>query len=222
VEQQANFRDMEDLPQQFHRTVGMQEAEEDPKQKNKERQEPRTLLPSTERATYADLADEVGQENYMLLMPCIANRALPYTMLLQMNAVAVENNEYLLPNHIEYLRGPNMRQHARWFGIRPTLPSLTLGGEQQHQQLRQFFRMVPQGEDDPLHRSRSTATDKLLYANQVLQPHNGLDSTTEELGGEWPVQMDAATSSKMLNGHRDGGNKLEGESTHDPVIINNS
>jgi hypothetical protein len=68
VEQQANFRDMEDLPQQFYRTVGMQEEEEDPKQKNKERQEPRALLPSTERATYADLADEPGCENHMLLI----------------------------------------------------------------------------------------------------------------------------------------------------------
>jgi hypothetical protein len=77
-----------------------------------------------------------------------------------------------------------MRQHARLFGIRPTLPSLSIGGEQQHQQLRQLNRMQPQGDDDPLQRSRSTATDKLLYANQVVQPHNGLDCTTEELGGE--------------------------------------
>ncbi len=82
VEQQANFRDMEDLPQQFYRTVGMQEEEEDPKEKNKERQEPRALLPSTERATYADLADEPGCENHMLFMPCIDSRAVPYTVLL--------------------------------------------------------------------------------------------------------------------------------------------
>jgi len=93
------------------------------------------------------------------------------------------------------------------FGIRPTLPSLSVGGEQEHQQLRQVNRMVPQGEDDPLHTARSSATDKLLYANQVLQPHNGLDCTTEELGGEWPVQMDAATSVKMLHGRRHGGIK---------------
>ncbi len=43
--------------------------------------------------------------------------------------------------------------------------------------------------------------------NQVLQPHNGLDCTTEELAGEWPVQMDAATSVKMLHGRRHDGNK---------------
>ena len=209
VEQQASFHDMEDLPQQFTRQVGvasMEEAEEDPKQKNKERQEPRALLPSTERATYADLADEPGSENYMFLLSCIVKKALPYTLLLQTNAVAAENNEYLLPQHIEHLQGANMRQHARLFSIRPALPSLTLGGEQQQLLLRQMFRMVPQGQDDELHTSRSTATDKLLYANQVLQPHNGLDCTTEELGGEWPVQMDAATSAKMLHGRRHGGN----------------
>ena len=143
----------------------------------------------------------------MFLMPCIANRALPYNLLLQTGAVAAESNEYLSPKHIEYLQGPCMRQHARLFGIRPALPSLHIGGEQEHQQLRQMPRMVPQGEDDPLHKTRSTATDKLLYANQVLQPHNGLDCTTEELGGEWPVQMDAATSAKMLHGRRHGGNK---------------
>ncbi len=99
VEHQASFRDMEELPQQFSRQVGvadMEEAEEDPKQKNKERQEPRALLPSTERATYADLADEPGCENYMLTLPCIASRAVPYTLLLQTNVVAAENNEYLL------------------------------------------------------------------------------------------------------------------------------
>jgi hypothetical protein len=209
VEEQASYRDMEELPRQFSRQVGVaaMEEEEDPKQKNKERQEPRALLPSTERATYADLADEAGSENYMFLLSCIAKKALPYTLLLQTNAVAAENNEYLLPQHIEHLQGLGMRQHARLFSVRPALPSQTLGGEQQHQQLRQMYRMVQQGEDDPLHRSRSTATDKLLYANQVLQPHNGLDCTTEELGGEWPVQMDAATSAKMLHGRRHGGNK---------------
>ena len=68
--------------------------------------------------------------------------------------------------------------------------------------------MRPQGEDDPFHRARVTATDKLLYANQVLQPHNGLDHSTADLGGEWPVQMDAATNSKILHGrrHRHDGN----------------
>jgi hypothetical protein len=63
--------------------------------------------------------------------------------------------------------------------------------------------MVKQGDNDPFH----TARVKLLYANQVLQPHNGLDCTTSDLGGEWPVQMDAATSVKMLHGHQHGGNK---------------
>ena len=158
VDQQANFRDMEDLPQQFSRQVGvaaMEEAEDDPKQKNKERQEPRALLPSTERATYADLADEPGGENYMFLLSSIANKALPYTLLLQTNAVAAENNEYLLPQHIEHLQSASMRQHARWFSIRPALPSLALGGEQQHQELRQLFRMVPQGEEDELHRQKN-------------------------------------------------------------------
>ena len=53
VRTQASFRDIEDLPQQFRRQVGvaMDEAEEDPKQKIKKRSEPRALLPSTERAT---------------------------------------------------------------------------------------------------------------------------------------------------------------------------
>ena len=118
VDTQAHFRDIEELPRQFFRQVGvdMEEAEEEDKQKKKERQEPRTLLPSTERATYADVADEPGCENYMFMLPCIATNPLPYHCLLQSNAVAAEKNEYLLPKHIEYLQGPCMRQHARLFG----------------------------------------------------------------------------------------------------------
>jgi hypothetical protein len=100
-----------------------------------------------------------------------------------------------------------MRHHARLFGIRPPLCSLSLGADQEHQELRQLHRMVKQGEDDPFHTARVSATDKLLYANQVLQPYNGLDCTTADLGGEWPVQMDAATSVKMLHGRQHGGNK---------------
>jgi hypothetical protein len=90
VQSQANFRDMEDLPQQFFRQVGvgMEEADEETKQKMKERPEPRALLPSMERATYADLADEPGSENYRFLLPCLTHRALPYHCLLQTNAVA--------------------------------------------------------------------------------------------------------------------------------------
>ena len=183
------------------------EEAEEPKQKNKDRQEPRNLQPCTERANYADLAEHPGCENYMFLMPCITNRPVPYNCLLQTNAVASENNQYLLPEQIEYLQGPAMRHHARLFGIRPPLCSLSLGADQEHQELRQLHRMVKQGEDDPFHIARATATDKLLYANQVLQPHNGLDCTTADLGGEWPVQMDAATSVKMLHGRRHGGIK---------------
>ena len=162
----------------------MEEAvEEDPKQKNKERQEPHTLQPSTERTNYVDLAEQPGCENYMFLLPCITNRAVPYNFLLQTNAVACDNNEYLLPEHLEYLQVPSMCQHARLFGIRPPLCSLTLGADQEQQELRQMPRMVKQGDDDPFHIPTVTATDKLLYANQVLQPYNGLDCSTSDLGG---------------------------------------
>ena len=194
---------------QNYRQVGMHEAEEEePKQKNKDRQEPRTLQPSTERGHYGDLAEQPGCENLLFLMPCVAKQAVPYTCLLQTNAVSSENNPYLLPEHIEeWFDGNSQRQHARLFGIRPPLPSLSLGADQEHQELRQLHRMVKQGVDDPFHTTRLTATDKLLYANQVLQPYNGLDCTTSDLGGEWPVQMDATTSSKMLHGRRHGGLK---------------
>ena len=208
VHSQPHFRDVQHTEQQTFRQVGMEEAAEDePKQKIKDRQEARTLQPSTERANYADLAEQPGCENYMFLLPCIANRAVPYSFLLQTNAVASENNEYLLPEHLEYLQGPSMRQHARLFGIRPPLCSLTLGADQEQQELRQLNRMVKQGDDDPFHKPAVSATDKLLYANQVLQPHNGLDCSTSDLGGEWPVHMDANTSSKMLHGRRHGGIK---------------
>ena len=140
-------------------------------------------------------------------MPSITYRAVPYTCLLQTNAVPSENNEYLLPEHIEWLKGKGQRQYARMFACRAPLPSLSLGEDQQHQELRQLYRMVRQGEDDEFHTTRLAATDKLLYANQVLQPYNGLDCTTADLGGEWPVQTDAATSSKMLHGRRHGGIK---------------
>ncbi|MBV5344229.1 MAG: hypothetical protein JZU63_01115, partial [Rhodoferax sp.] len=119
---------------------------------------------------------------------------VPYTCLLQTNAVASENNEYLLPEHIAWMKGNSQRLHARRFASRPALPSLSLGADQEHQELRQLHRMVKQAEDDPFHSTRLTATDKLLYANQVVQPHNGLDCTTADLAGEWPVQMDAATT----------------------------
>ena len=194
---------------QNYRQVGVHEDEdaEQTKKMNKDRQEPRTLQPSTERGHYGDLAEQPGHENLLFLMPSVVKQAIPYTCLLQTNTVSSENNPYLLPEHIEWLNGSAQRQHARLFGIRPPLPSLSLGADQQHQELRQLHRMVKQGEDDPFHTTRLTATDKLLYANQVLQPYNGLDSTTSDLGGEWPVQMDAATSSKMLHGRRHGGLK---------------
>jgi hypothetical protein len=208
VESQSHYRDIDSTPQQTFRRVGMDDpVEDDSKQKNKDRQEPRTLLPSTERANYGDLAEQPGCENYMFMLPCITNRAVPYNFLLQTNAVACEGNEYLLPDHLEYLQGPSMRQHARLFGIRPPLCSLTLGAHQEEQELRQLNRMVKQGDDDPFHKPTVTATDKMLYANQVLQPHNGLDCSTSDLGGEWPVQMDANTSSKMLHGRHHGGIK---------------
>jgi len=207
--EQPHFRDIAVPERQNYREVGMHEDDgaDEPKQKNKDRQEPRTLQPSTERGNYADLADVPGLENYMFMMPCITNRAVPYSCLLQTNAVSSDKNEYLLPEHIEYLQGPSMRHHARLFGIRPPLCSLSLGADQEHQELRQLHRMVKQGEDDPFHTARVSATDKLLYANQVLQPYNGLDCTTADLGGEWPVQMDAATSVKMRHGRQHGGNK---------------
>jgi hypothetical protein len=109
---------------------------------------------------------------------------------------------------VEWFRN-SQRNFARLFASRPPLPSLSLGADQEHQELRQLHRMVRQGEDDPFHTARVTATDKLLYSNQVLQPYNGLDCTTADLGGEWPVQMDTATNSKILHGrrHRHGGNK---------------
>ena len=189
------------------RVVGNSEAEEEAKQKNKDRQEARNLQLSTERGHYGDLAEQPGRENLLFLMPSIINRAVPYTCLLQTGAVSSENNEYLLPEHIEWLRGKFQRQHARMFACRPPLPSLSLGEDQQHQALRPLHRMVQQGEDDEFHTTRLTATDKLLYANQVIQPYNGLDSTTADLGGEWPVQTDAATSAKILHGRRHGGIK---------------
>jgi hypothetical protein len=206
---QPNYRDVLIGDRQTFRAVGMHEDEaaEESKHKNKDRQEPRNLQLSMERGNYGDLAEIPGCDNYMFLMPCITNRAVPYNCLLQTNAVASENNHYLLPEGIEYLQSPSMRHHARLFGIRPPLCSLSLGAEQEYQELRQVHRMVQQGDNDPFHRARSTATDKLLYANQVLQPHNGLDCTTSDLGGEWPVQMDAATSVKMLHGRQHGGNK---------------
>jgi hypothetical protein len=203
--EQAPFRVFEMPEAQSFRRVGAASddaEEEDPKQKNKDRQEARKLQPSTERANYGDLAG-----NYIFGLAPIANLPVPYGCLLETGAVAAENNEYLQPEHIEYLQGPAMRQHARLFAIRPALPSLTLGADQEQQLLRQVARMRPQGEDDPFHRARATATDKLLYANQVLQPQNGLDHSTADLGGEWPVQMDAATTSKILHGRRHGGNK---------------
>jgi hypothetical protein len=191
------------------RTVGNaeSEAEEEPKQKNKDRQEPRNLQPSTERGHYGDIAQQPGRENLLFLMPSIAHRAVPYTCLLQTKAVASENNEYVSAEHIEWMTGKSQRLHARTFATRPALPSLSLGADQEHQELRQLHRMVKQSEDDPFHNTRLTATDKLLYANQVIQPHNGLDCTTADLAGEWPVQMDAATNSKMLHGRRHGGIK---------------
>jgi hypothetical protein len=181
--------------------------EEETKHKNKDRQEPRNLQPSSERGQYGDLAEQPGRENLLFLMPSIANRPVPYTCLLQTSAVSSDNNEYLLPEHIEWLKGKGQRQHARMFACRPPLPSLAIGADQEHQELRQLHRMVKQGEDDPFHTTRIAATDKLLYANQVIQPHNGLDCTTADLGGEWPVQMDAATTSKILHGRRHGGVK---------------
>ena len=180
--------------------------EEDAKKKNKDRQETRNLQPSTERGHYGDLAGQPGRENFLFMMPCITHQSVPYTCLLQNNTVSPDNNDYLLPEHVEWFR-KSQRNFARLFASRPPLPSLSLGADQQHQQLRQMHRMVQQGEDDPFHTTLLTATDKLLYANQVLQPYNGLDCTTSDLGGEWPVQMDASTNSKMLHGRRHGGLK---------------
>ena len=195
--------------EQHVRVVGnaQSDAEDEPKQKNKDRQEARNLQLSTERGHYGDLAALPGRENLLFLMPSITHRAVPYTCLLQTSAVSAENNEYLLPEHIEWLKGKSQRQYARMFACRPPLPSLSLGEDQEHQELRQLHRMVRQGEDDEFHTTRLTATDKLLYANQVVQPYNGLDCTTADLGGEWPVQTDAATSSKILHGRRHGGIK---------------
>ena len=127
------------------RVVGNSEAEEESKQKNKDRQEARNLQLSTERGHYGDLAEQPGRENLLFLMPSIINRAVPYTCLLQTGAVSSENNEYLLPEHIEWLRGKFQRQHARMFACRPPLPSLSLGEDQQHQALRPLHRMVQQG-----------------------------------------------------------------------------
>ena len=185
------------------RKVGNAEEDlDEQRQKNKDRQDPRKLEPSTERGTYADIKD-----NYMFKLPCISRRPVPYTCLLQMHEVSSENNPYLTPQHIQYLQSPCMRQHARLFAIRPVLPSVVLGSPQYVQPLRQIDRMVPQGEDDVFQTVQVTATDKLLYANQVLQPHNGLDCSTADMGDEWLVQMDAAFSSKFLHGRRHGGNK---------------
>jgi hypothetical protein len=143
----------------------------------------------------------------MFLLPPIVDQPVPYVCLLQMKEVASEKNEYLKPEDLDYLQSASMRQHARLFAIRPLLPSLALGADQEQQELRQVPRMLRQGDDDPFHRARVTATDKVLHAMQVLQPRNGLDYGTAEVGGEWPVQMDAATSSKMMHGRRHGGNK---------------
>ena len=209
VMEQSSFRDVLLADRQNYRQVGTQEEDDadQTKKNNKDRQEQRNLQPSTERGQYGDLAEKPGCENLLFMMPSVAKQPVPYTCLLQTSAVSSENNEYLLPEHIEWLNGNSQRQHARLFGIRPPLPSLSLGADQEHQELRQLYRMVKQGEDDPFHTTRFTATEKLLYANQVLQPYNGLDCTTSDLGGEWPVQMDAATSSKMLHGRRHGGIK---------------
>ena len=204
---QPHIREVDMEEEQNVRLVGeAQMEEEDSKKKNKDRQETRNLQPSTERGRYGDLAEQPGRENFLFLMPCITNQSVPYTCLLQTNTVSSDNNEYLLPEHVEWLRS-SQRNFARLFASRPSLPSLSLGGDQQHQELRQVHRMLKQGEDDPFHTTRLTATDKLLYANQVLQPYNGLDCTTADLGGEWVVQMDAATSTKMLHGRRHGGLK---------------
>jgi hypothetical protein len=135
VRAQAPFRAFEmPEPQSFRRVGAASEEteEEEPKLKNKDRQEARKLQPSSERANYGDLPG-----NYIFGLSPIANLPVPYGCLLDTGAVASENNEYLQQEHIEYLQGPAMRQHARLFAIRPALPSATLGEGQEQQPLRQ-------------------------------------------------------------------------------------